>query len=395
MKPLRIAIFSDSVLPVRNGVSISIDLLVQELRNQGHMVHIFAPRFRGHTETDPNTIRFRAMETPWSTGQPIAYPPFWRKLRRFRLHQFDIIHTHTPFIIGFVGLRWAESHQIPIVSTYHTLYDRYTHYMSALPRRYARFRVAKHTNFYYNSVNQVITPSDVAKRWLLRHGVETPITVIPTGTPKRQLIPRAEARQQLGIPPDQRILLYVGRLAKEKNLETLLGMAKIVTQQEKQTRLWLVGDGPFRDECLAIASRHGIGDKVKFVGSIPRQEVDKYYAAADLFTFASVTETQGLVLNEAMQYGIPAIAVDGGGASEAIVIGENGLATRNDDTSLAEAVLEVLRDDELYTQLCAGAERIAKLNTTDAMCKRVLEVYQLAIDQGRISNEREQRSLVN
>ncbi|MBS1728721.1 MAG: glycosyltransferase [Armatimonadetes bacterium] len=395
MKPLRIAIFSDSALPVRNGVSISINSLIQELRNQGHSVHIFAPRFPGHQETDPNTIRFRAMDTPWSKGHPIAYPPFWRKLRRFRKHEFDVIHTHTPFIVGFVGLRWAESHEIPIVSTYHTLYDRYAHYMSAFPRRYIRFRVAKHTNFYYNSVDQVITPTEVSRRWLLRHGVERPITVIPTGVPKPQLIPRAEARQQLEIPPDQRILLYVGRLAKEKNLSTLLGMAKIVTENEPRTRLWLVGDGPYREECLALASKHGIGDKVRFVGSVPRYDVDRYYAAADLFTFASVTETQGLVLNEAMQYGIPAVVVDGGGASEAIVPGENGFATKNDEASLAESVLSVLESDELYTRLCAGAERTAKLNTTEAMCNRVLEVYNLAIDQGRVRHESEPRSLIS
>ena len=394
MKPLRIAIFSDSVWPVVNGVSISIQLLVDELRYQGHHVHIFAPRFSGYRETDPNTIRFRALETPWSKGHPIAYPPYWRKLRRFRQQEFDVIHTHTPFMLGFVGLRWAESHQIPIVATYHTLYDRYAHYMSAFPRRYIRFRIAKHTNFYYNSVNQVITPSEIAKRWLLRHGVETPIIVIPTGSPTRQLIPRAEARQQLGIPPDQRILLYVGRIAQEKNLETLLGMAQRVTDAEKNARLWLVGDGPYREEILQFAAKRGIGDKVKFVGSVPRGEVDKYYAAADLFTFASVTETQGLVLNEAMQYGIPAVAVDGGGATEAIVAGENGFATKNDETSLADQVLTILRDDKLYSHLCAGAERSAKLNTTEIMCNRVLAVYRAAIDQGAVPNERKQPQLV-
>lgn len=395
MKPLRIAIFSDSVLPVRNGVSISIQLLVEELRNQGHRVHIFAPRCAGYTETDPNTIRFRALETPWSKGHPIAYPPYWRKLRRFRQQEFDVIHTHTPYMLGFVGLRWAESHEIPIVSTYHTLYDRYAHYMSAFPRRYIRFRIAKHTNFYYNSVNQVITPSEIAKRWLTRHGVETPITVIPTGVPKRQLLPRAEARQELGIPPDQRILLYVGRLAKEKNLGTLLGMAKQVTEAEQNARLWIVGDGPYREELLRIASNHGIGDKVKFVGSVPRNAVDKFYAAADLFTFASVTETQGLVLNESMQYGIPAVAVDGGGATEGIIPGENGFATKNDESDMAAQVLTVLRNDDLYAHLCAGAEKSAKLNTTEIMANRVLEVYKAAIDQGRIFNEREHPQFVN
>ena len=191
------------------------------------------------------------------------------------------------------------------------------------------------------------------------------------------------------------MLLYVGRLAQEKNLETLLGMAKQVTEAEKNTRLWLVGDGPYREELLAIASKYGIGDKVKFVGSVPRVSVDKYYAAADLFTFASVTETQGLVLNEAMQYGVPAIAVDGGGATEAIIAGENGFATKNDETDMAQQVLAVLRDDDLYTRLCKGAEQSAKLNTTEIMCNKVLEVYHEAINQGGIPIERNHPQFVN
>jgi glycosyltransferase involved in cell wall biosynthesis len=266
--------------------------------------------------------------------------------------------------------------------------------MSAFPRRYIRFRIAKHTNFYYNSVNQVITPSEIAKRWLLRHGVETPITVIPTGLGKRKLVSRAESRHELGIPLDQRILLYVGRLAHEKNLETLLKMAKLVSEQESNSRLWLVGDGPYREECLQIAARLGIGDKVKFVGSVPRGEVDKYYAAADLFTFASVTETQGLVLNEAMQYGIPAVAVDGGGATEAIIQGENGFAVKNDESLLANQVLTILRDEPLYDHLCAGATRSAANNTSEIMSAKVLAVYQAAINQPKVPYERKQPSLI-
>jgi 1,2-diacylglycerol 3-alpha-glucosyltransferase len=378
-KPLRIAIFSDSVLPILNGVSISIESLVQELRHRGHSVHIFAPNFIDHRETDPNTHRFRAVETPWSKGYPIAYPPFYRMLRTFRRYEFDVIHTHTPWLVGFVGMRWAESHGIPLVSTYHTLYDRYAHYMSMFPRRYIRFRIAKHTNFYYNSVDQIITPTDASMRWLARHGVTKPIHVVPTGTPMPQLISRAEARLELGIPSNQRILLYVGRLAKEKNLETLLEMMAKVSKVDPNLRLWLVGDGPYREECLRTAARQQIGDRVKFVGFIPRAEVDKYYAAADLFTFASVTETQGLVVQEAMQYGLPAVAITGGGASEAIVSGTNGLIAKNDPEHFAEKVLEVLNDDSLYTRLAEGALKLGRDNSIEAMCDQIIEVYQLAI----------------
>jgi glycosyltransferase involved in cell wall biosynthesis len=114
---MRVALFSDSVLPVLNGVSVSVESLVSELRNKGHSVHIFAPQFPGLIEPDPNTYRFRSIEMPFGKGFPLAYPPYIRMLRRFRRHEFDVIHTHTIGILGFVGLRWAESHGLPIVAT--------------------------------------------------------------------------------------------------------------------------------------------------------------------------------------------------------------------------------------------------------------------------------------
>jgi glycosyltransferase involved in cell wall biosynthesis len=381
VKPLRIAIFSDSLLPILNGVSISIDLLVQELRNRGHSVHIFAPTFFGLRENDPNTHRFRAIETPWSKGYPIAYPPFWRMLRTFRKYEFDIIHTHTPWLVGFVGMRWAESHEIPLVTTYHTLYDRYAHYMSMFPRRYIRFRIAKHTHFYYNSAEHVITPSETSARWLQRHGVTQPIHIIPTGSPKKQMFDRMESRAKLGILPEQQVLLYVGRLAKEKNLFSLLETFRLVRPEQPNTRLWLVGDGPFKEELLRETARLGIGDSVKFVGFIPRDEVGIYYAAADLFTFPSITETQGLVVQEATQYGLPAVAIHGGGASESIIDGFNGRIVKNDSAVMATAILKCLRDEDELLRLQQGAIKTSREGSVEIMVDRILEVYYEALGQ--------------
>jgi 1,2-diacylglycerol 3-alpha-glucosyltransferase len=376
---LRIAIFSDSALPILNGVSISIDSLITELRNQGHSVHLFTARYPKARHSEPNTYRFRAIETPWTKGYPLAFPPFYRMLRKFRRHEFDIIHTHTPFTIGFVGMRWAESHNIPIVATYHTLYDRYVHYIPYFPRRYLRFKLAKHTNFYYNQVDHVITPSDAAQKWIRRHSVETPVTVIPTAALPRRFFDRSETRLSLGIPPDQKILLYVGRLAKEKNMSTLFEMVAIAFAQNSSLRLWLVGDGPYRGECVRMARELGIGDRVKFVGFLPRADVDAYYAAADLFVFSSLTETQGLVVQEAMNYGLPAVAVLGGGASEGIEEGLNGYTVKNDPHTFAEEVLRVIADEELLGQLSEGASRSTRSLGTEAMCHKVVDVYRQAI----------------
>ena len=362
-----------------NGVSISVDALVRELRDRGHSVHLYAPRIPGYRDEDPNTFRTRAIRSPWAPEYPLAIPPFYRLLRRFRQHEYDLVHTHTPFALGLTGLRWAESHELPIVSTYHTLYDRYAHYFAAFPRRYARFRIAKHTNFYYNAVDSVITPTEASYKWLRRHSVETPVTVIPTGSPRRAFIDRAETRGDLGLAPDLRLMLYVGRLAREKNLGVIFEMAARCFAVDPSLRLWLVGDGPYRAQCAAIARSLGIGDRVRFVGFVPRAEVDRYYAAADLFVFASITETQGLVVQEAMGYGLPAVAVLGGGASEGIDHGVNGLVVRNDADEFARGVLRVLADEALYASMSSAASRSVRGDGLDAMAEGVLEVYRGAI----------------
>jgi 1,2-diacylglycerol 3-alpha-glucosyltransferase len=386
-RPLRIALFSDSALPILNGVSISIRALVTELRNQGHSVHLYLTGVRDYRDTDPNIIRFFSLELPIARGYPLAIPPFYPQLLQFRKHEYDLIHTHTPFTVGFVGLRWAESHGLPIVSTYHTLYDRYAHYLP-VPRHLVRYKIAKHTNYYYNRVNHVITPSGASRKWLRRHAVKTPVSVIPTGLPNPQPMDRAEVRSSLGIPPEHLVLLYVGRLAREKNLETLFQMAKRVFQENRFAQLWLVGDGPDRARCAEIVRTLNIGDRVRFVGAIPRDEVDRYYAAADLFVFSSISETQGLVVQEAMTYGLPTVAVVGGGAGAGIEPDQNGFLVKNDPVPFAEEVLRVIQDDGLYTRLSQGARQSVRAYTTAGMANRVIDIYNNILSVPHESHER-------
>lgn len=380
MEKLRIAVFSDSVLPILNGVSVSVDALVREMRNRGHSVHLYAPRFPGYVDPDPNTFRFRSIILPFWPGYPLALPPYYRSLLKFRKREYDVIHTHTPFILGMVALRWAESDEIPLVSTYHTLYDRYAHYIRFTPRRYMRYRIAKHTNFYFNRVDRVITPSEASLKWLRRHAVETPVDVIPTASPRPLLFDRAETRRALNIPPEGKVMLYVGRLAEEKNLETLLDAAALAFRADPALRLHLVGDGPHRPALVAKVRQLGIGDRVRFVGFVPREEVDRHYASADLFFFASVSETQGLAVQEAMLHGLPAVAVIGGGVTEAIKDGVNGTLVHNDPRELASAALQILEDDAGHAAMSEAARRTARSYGIPEMAERVETTYRLAIE---------------
>lgn len=382
---MRIAVFSDSVLPAINGVSISVASLVGGLRDAGHSVRVFAPRYGFQVDEDPYMYRFPSFRLPGTKDVNIAYPPYLPLLRRFRRYEFDVVHTHTCGTLGFVGLRWAQSHELPIVSTYHTLYDRYAHYFKVLPRRYIRFKIAKHTNYYYNRVDQVITPSDASRRWLQRHAVTTPITVIPTGTRAASLIDRSEARARLGIAPQLKICLFVGRLAEEKNMDTLLHAFALAAAQEPELRLWIVGDGPYREDCVRLTRRLHLGDKVKYAGFVPPADVDLYYSAADFFFFASITETQGLVVNEAMCHGLPCVLVDGGGAGSFVESGVNGILTLNTAASLAENLIQVVRDNELCAKLGANARKSVRETGTDEMVKRVVRVYEAAIGREGVS----------
>ncbi len=376
---MRIAIFSDSYTPIANGVSVSIETLVEELRSRGHSVHIFTsayPRFR---DKDPNVYRFRSLMTPFANEYPLAFPPFYPMLRRFRRHRFDLMHTHTPYTVGFVGLRWAESHYLPLVSTYHTLYEKYAHYVPFFPEWFVRQKISQHTHYYYNRCAQVIAPSEAALQSLEDHAVKRPITVIPTGNPEPRKFSKEEARKIVGSKAGEKLLLYVRRIAKEKNMPLLFEAGQLIMQERDDVRFWLVGDGPFRGQCEQLARDLGIGDRVRFVGAIRRDEVDMYYIASDLFIFSSMTETQGLVIGEAMSLGVPAVAVRGGGASAGIREDENGFVVGNHKLEFANIVSKILCNASLLGRLSEGAKRSAKQWTTGDMCDKVVEVYEGAL----------------
>ncbi len=374
-RSLKIALFSDSAFPILNGVSVSIEMLMTELRESGHSVELYTTNYPGYQEQDANIFRVNGVRTPWSGDYPLAIPPFTKTYLEFRSKKFDIIHTHTPWTLGHIGLRWARLFGYPIVSSYHTFYDKYAHYVPYLSKRSIKRIIGYNTHYYYNEVDSVIVPSRCAKNWLFKHRVNKPIFSIPTAIKKKGSYFRSECRNNMGVHPSQKILLYLGRMAKEKNLDTLLKGVSEAIEYDKKIRLWMVGEGPYEAHLKKRVRELGIGDYVKFIGGVSQNEVGRYYAIADAFIFTSTTETQGLVINEAQSYGLPCIAVNKGGAAESVENGVDGYLISNSSLELAKKINLLLNNCELYANLSRNALKKSQNYVPERMCYSVLKVY--------------------
>lgn len=377
---MKIAIFSESYLPYLNGVSISIRILHEELTRRGHEVWIYAPHFRGHQDPYPTVRRLPSFYTPFEPDYPIAWlfaPRLWRE---FRTLGFDVVHTHTPFFTGMAGASWARRLRVPLVSTYHTLYEEYLHYVPPIvPKSLVRRMLRWHLKRYYEGVDAVMTPSEIGAEVLRKYGMQKPITPIRNPVLPFPQVSKAEARAKLGVPDDGWMLLYVGRMAPEKNVGVLLKAMPHIVRGCPDARLWLVGPGPALDDLKAQAEAMNLTEWVHFTGPVPRDEVSLYLLAADLFVFPSVTESQGLVLDEAQAAGLPCIVANGGGAPEAVDYGQTGLVVEPTPEAFVEAVLRLTRHPDEREALRQKAIRKRELLSVPSVVDRILSVYQSAI----------------
>jgi glycosyltransferase involved in cell wall biosynthesis len=383
---MRIAIFSESYEPVANGVSTSVRTLVDELRARRHRVYVVAPQYPDYEDGSPFVLRVPSILTPLNVDYPVPYPWFPRLRREFSKTESDVLHTHSPWFLGLLGARLAQQDGLPLVSTYHTLYNHYGHYLFFLPKPAIESMLEWWMPEYYNRCMSVIVPSRAAEDSLRRYGVTSRIVVVPTGVPRPDPTvltagSRRAVRELYGIPQDAPLILTVGRLAQEKNLELVLNAFGWVGEQFPDARLLVAGTGPHLEALEAFRDRLPNGRNVLFAGGIARGDLDAVYAAADVFVFGSSTETQGLVIAEARAAGTPCVVVDEGGAPENVVDGEDGLVVPSEVEPFADAICALLRDPDRRGRLRDGCLYNARLYTPDAMTERVQGVYEWAIWQ--------------
>ena len=382
---MRILMITDVYFPRVNGVSTSIRSFRHELQALGHHVTLIAPAYANASNDEADIIRIPSRFVPRDPeDRMMRRHKIDQLIPRLRDAQFDIVHIHTPFIAHYAGLKLARELQLATVETYHTFFEEYLHhYVPLIPRMAMRFFARRFTTSQCNAVNQVIAPSRAMDSALKDYGVTTPITILPTGLEQSQfkLGDGARFRQQHGIAADQPVLLYVGRVAHEKNIDFLLHMFKSVLDSVPNALLLIVGEGPALGHIQALAARLELNDSMRFIGYLNRDStLLDCYRAGDLFVFASRTETQGLVLLEALAQGTPVVSTEHMGTKDVLQNTQGTRVVEEDTAAFAQATVALLQDKQARLQLAQLAQADAARWSSHEMAERLLTLYRAVIN---------------
>ncbi|MCX5773941.1 MAG: glycosyltransferase family 4 protein [Fusobacteria bacterium] len=386
---MNIGIFTDTYKPNINGVVTSIENKKQELEKLGHMVYIFSPKEPGYTETEKNVFSIPSIKFILQPEYRLTSPIDPKLVKLVKKLKLNIIHVETPFTVGSVGRMIARKLKIPVVHTYHTLFPEYVHYLR-LPVAITKPFAEKLSAHFCNKCDYIISPSTDVKTQLLRYGVKKPITVVPSGISfdiTYKCFDRS-LRESLGIKTEEKVLLFVGRLGKEKNIEFLIDSFSKLKKMNHALKLLLVGNGPYKGVLEAQVKRLGLENEVIFAGYIPRVAVYRYYATADMFVFASVTETQGLVILEAMFCGLPVVAVKASGVEDMVEDGISGFLTPLDINLFNEKILQVIGNLELQKTFIVNGEKRAQDFSPENTVRKIFDIYQGCIDEKHLKKIR-------
>ncbi|MCA1791060.1 MAG: glycosyltransferase [Thioalkalivibrio sp.] len=385
---MKILMLSDVYFPRINGVSTSIASFRASLQRLGHTVTLICPDYPLGQMDEPGVIRIRSRGVP---GDPedrmMRYRDILALAPRLADPGFDLIHVHTPFVAHYAGLALGRRLGIPVVATYHTLFEEYLHhYVRWLPRPWLRFTARRFSVRQCHQLSGLIVPSSAMREALTRYGVTTSMATIPTGLALETFTrPREESdfRARFGLAQKARLLLFVGRAAYEKNIEFLIDMLPRVLAEHPDAHLVVTGEGPAQDALARRAREQGVTEAVLFLGYLDRNgPLQAAYLAADAFVFASRTETQGLVLLEALAMGTPVVSTAVMGTRDVVKEGEGCLIAEEDLDDFAAKVNRLLGDDNLRQTLAERARSYAANWHEDAKAAELAEFYryQLCLD---------------
>jgi len=378
---MNIGIFSDTYVPQLNGVATSTQTLANALREKGHNVYVFTPsdpRIAGDDEA--NTYRIPSMPFVFVRNYRAGMffsPLLLRKIRKLNL---DMVHTQTEFTLGLLGKLISTTHGIPMIHTYHTMYEDYVHYIGGgniLTPEFAR----DFSKMFCNASMRIIAPTKKTETLLRSYGVTKPISIIPTGVNinhfrKENYAPEeiVALRKELGLEADTPVILSLGRVAKEKSIDIIIAALPKLLQKLPEAKMLIVGEGMILDELQTYADELGVSEYVIFTGGKPWAQIGKYYQLGNLFCSASVSETQGLTFAESMAAGVPVVAKKDECIENIITHNETGMLFE-DEEELSELLYRVLTDSQLQKRLSDTARKSIELLSVETFCDSVESLY--------------------
>lgn len=384
---MRIAIFTNNYLPNPYGVSGSIESFRKEFEKRGHKVYVFAPQTKGYVDENPNIYRYPSLDLKFKNIRfPLAVP-FSRKMDRvLEKLDIDIIHSQHPNLLGWAARKWATKKKIPLIFTWHTLYDQYAHFAPPfVPKKFAKWWTIHNAVKYANGADQIIVPTPSVKRIIKEWGVKNDKVVsIPTGVEEGmyQNPNRSIYRDRFSVADDEIAIVTVSRLTSEKNVRFLFEAVCPILKKHEKIKFLVNGSGHEQEALNDIVKKNGVFEKVFFEPSVSKQDIKDFYAAGDIFVYASKSETQGMVISEALYSGLPVVAVAATGIKDMVTNQVDGILVKENISAFEHAVMRLFEDRALRDRYSVNAKKIAREKYTSAACgKRMLETYRSVINK--------------
>ena len=382
---LRIGLFTDTYAPQVNGVSVSLQMISEGLKKRGHQVTIFAPKFPGYKDDEPNVMRLPSLKYLNNPPIYVAVLGTPRSTWKLTREHFDVLHAHSPASVGLLAYLTASTKRLPLIYTYHTSITDYTHYIkfiggTGLIKRAASWFSKASTDLG----DQIVVPSPKFQRLLITQKVKQPITVIPNGIDlsmfKTAKNPGA-LRNRLGISADAPILLTVGRMDPEKRLEFIVEAFDLIADRVPNAHLVFAGDGGSRKSVEEKASATRASDRIHFLGMVNRAELPDIFHDASVFVSASTTEVHPISVIEAIASGLPLVAVQDEAFEGMLDDGMNGYAVPLDVKKYADVLADLLPDRERLKRFCAHSMMLSEKYSIEAQVKALEKLYTEAILQ--------------
>ena len=374
---MNILLMTNTYKPMVGGLERSVSSFTKEFREAGHRVIIVAPELPD-MKVEEDVIRIPAFQhyngSDFSVQLPIQ-GTLTKALGDFCPH---IVHSQHPFLIGDTALRIASKYNVPLVFTHHSLYEENVHYMPGNIEALKRFMIELSTG-YANLADHVFAPSESIMRLLKERGVTTSIDVVPTGIFADQFARGAGKIfcKKLNIPADAFVVGHVGRLAPEKNLEFVARAVAQFLKKEPDAHFLIGGTGPSEGPIKEIMAQEGVADRLHLAGMLKGKDLVNAYHAMDVFAFASQSETQGLVITEAMAAGIPVVAVDAPGVREVVKDSVNGRLLVNESIEDFVAGLEWVKKQPAsrIKRIKKACKDTSQLFLMKDCAQKALEIY--------------------